>query len=134
MMKAGGSSSGQGGTQNAPEGRIRDLLAQGRWRKARDEIKPLCKTNRDRYLPLLIEANVGLAREMLEKRLTSEARQVVAYLKTIAPRETWQTLEAEIALKFADSSAVLAACFPSSGDGSGTISESQRQRALDRVV
>lgn len=65
------------------ERRIRELLKEGRWRKARDEIKPLLKAERVRFLPLLFEANVGLAREMIGKGLISEARQVVAYLKRI---------------------------------------------------
>ncbi|MGH7967432.1 MAG: hypothetical protein ACREIC_01760, partial [Limisphaerales bacterium] len=54
----------------AAEQRGREFLAQGRWRKARDEFKPLVKADRARYLPLLIEANVGLVREMISKGQT----------------------------------------------------------------
>lgn len=72
-------------------------LAEGRWRKARDLAKELCKKDRARYLPLLIEANVGLARELLGKGLPKDAETVVAYLKTIAPAEVVAALEKELA-------------------------------------
>jgi tetratricopeptide (TPR) repeat protein len=72
-------------------------LAEGRWRKARDLAKDLCKKDRVRYLPLLIEANVGLARELLGKGLVKDAETVVAYLKTIAPAEVVAALEKELA-------------------------------------
>ena len=55
------------------EKQAREYLAAGRWRKARDEFKVLVKKDRVRFLPLLIEANMGLAREMLGKGLVSEA-------------------------------------------------------------
>ena len=74
----------------------REYLAQGRFRKARDEFKVLCKADRPRFLPLLIEANLGLAREMLGKGMVAEAQQVVAYLKTIASREQVFALELEV--------------------------------------
>ncbi|MEI7924470.1 MAG: hypothetical protein WCJ40_21390, partial [Planctomycetota bacterium] len=74
----------------------RDLLASGRFRKARDEFKVLCKADRQKYLPLLVEANVGLAREMLGKNMVEEARQVLVYLKTIARPEQLRVLELEL--------------------------------------
>ena len=84
------------------EARARDFLAQGRWRKARDEFKVICKIDRAKYLPLLIQANVGLTREMLAKGLVSEAQPVLAYLKTIAAPAELQPLKLEFALKSGD--------------------------------
>ena len=54
---------------------------QARFRSSGDVEK---MKDRAKFLPLLVEANVGLARAMLTKRLVSEAQQVVAYLKTSA--------------------------------------------------
>ncbi|CAN5412333.1 hypothetical protein BH09GEM1_BH09GEM1_46080 [soil metagenome] len=71
-------------------------LAAGRWRKARDAFKELLKRDRATFQPLLVEANVGLARSMLAKELISDARQVLTYLRTIAPPATIAALEAEI--------------------------------------
>jgi hypothetical protein len=71
-------------------------VREGRWRKARDAAKDLCKKDRPRYLPLLIEANVGLFREMLGKGLAKDASSVVDYLVTIAPAERIVALRSEL--------------------------------------
>jgi hypothetical protein len=118
----------------AEERRIRELLSQARWRKARDGAKPLAKLDRARYLPLLIEANAGLAREMIVKGLNSEARQVVAYLKTIAPKEVWQSLEAEIAVASNDFSGVASHSMRLLAQADPTISESEQRRLADQLV
>ncbi len=68
-------------------------LAGAKWRKARDLAKELCKQDKPRYLPLVIAANEGLAREMLGKGQVKEAAEVIAYLKTIAPPELIQSLQ-----------------------------------------
>ncbi|HEY5892125.1 MAG TPA: hypothetical protein VIT91_02745 [Chthoniobacterales bacterium] len=78
------------------EQRARDFLVQGRWRKARDEFKVLCKQDRATFLPLLIEANIGLARELTGKGQVAEAQQVLAYLRTIASPERLRAIEIEI--------------------------------------
>lgn len=62
-----------------------EFLRSGKFRKARDAFKSLNKSQSARALPLLIEANLGLANEMISKGMVSEADQVMAYLKTIAP-------------------------------------------------
>lgn len=69
-----------------------EFLRNGKFRKARDAFKSLNKTQPSRALPLLIEANLGLANEMMSKGLVSEANQVLAYLKTIAPATSSLTL------------------------------------------
>ena len=80
----------------------RKHLDAKRFRKARDTFKQLCKRDRTRYLPLLVEANMGLAREMLRKGQVSEAEQVITYLKTIAAPSVLAQLEAEIAVHQGD--------------------------------
>ncbi len=69
-----------------------EFLQNGKFRKARDAFKSLHKSQPSRALPLLIEANLGLANEMISKGLVSEANQVLAYLKTIAPATSNLTL------------------------------------------
>lgn len=80
----------------AAEERVRDHLAHGHWRAARDEAKPLVKQDRGRFLPLLLKANIGLANEMLRKGQVAEARQVMAYLATMAPADELRALELEL--------------------------------------
>lgn len=76
---------------------VLEWMRDGRWRKARDAAKDLCKRDRAKYLPLLVESNVGLVREMLGKGLVKEAGTVVDYLQTLAPAELIATLRAEMA-------------------------------------
>jgi hypothetical protein len=71
-------------------------LGKEKWRNARDLAKDLCKKDRARYLPLLIEANAGLAQDLISRGLISDARTVVDYLKTIAPPDLAAALEAEL--------------------------------------
>ncbi len=71
-------------------------MCEGRWRKARDAAKSLCKKDRGRYLNLLIEANLGLAREMHAKGLSKDAGTVADYLETIAPPEITAALRREL--------------------------------------
>ncbi|MEO7083158.1 MAG: hypothetical protein ABI442_21670, partial [Gemmatimonadaceae bacterium] len=88
------------GANDEFEAKARADFAAGRWRKARDAFKQLCKSDRGTFLPLLIDANMGLARDMLAKGRLSDARQVFAYLKTLAPpsvvAELHRSIEASI--------------------------------------
>jgi tetratricopeptide (TPR) repeat protein len=119
---------------NPIEARARDFLAQGRYRKARDDFKMLCRSDRAKYLPLLVQANVGLAREMLAKGLVSEAEQVVAYLKTIAPAAELHGLELELANKTGRLEARFSDFVPLLLDNKAMLSESDRHRLVDQVV
>ncbi len=113
------------------EGRAREYLASGRFRKARDEIKPLVKIDRARYLPLLIEANKGLVREMLAKGQVSEAQQVIAYMKTIASPAEVCALELESSAKSDDPQTVVSKALPLLTDA---LAEPEKRRLADRLV
>jgi hypothetical protein len=115
---------------SAEEQKIRELLSQARWRKARDEAKPLAKLDRARYLPLLIEANVGMAREMLAKGQASMARQVISYLKTIAPKEVCQALEAGVAEASNDFSGIASHNIRLLSQAGSTISEDEQRSTV----
>ncbi len=83
--------------QDPAAAQVLDWMRDGRWRKARDAAKDLWKRDRARYLPLLVESNVGLVREMLGKGLVKEAGTVVDYLQTLASAAQIATLRAEMA-------------------------------------
>jgi len=72
------------------------FMRDAKWRKARDAAKALTKQDRPRYLPLLVEANAGLAREMIAKGLIKDAVTVIDYLATIAPAEMVAKLRQEL--------------------------------------
>jgi tetratricopeptide (TPR) repeat protein len=73
-------------------------MQAGRFRKARDLYKTLCKEDRVKFLPGLIEANRSLAVQLMEKGQGPEAQQVIAYLKTIVPASELTALELEAAV------------------------------------
>lgn len=84
------------------ERQARNDLDAGRFRKARDAYKILCKQDREKNLPGLIEANRRLAEQLTENGLFSEAEQVLAYLKTISPSSTLLGVDVVFALKKRD--------------------------------
>ncbi len=107
-------------------------LAAERWRKARDAFKELCKRDRVKFQPSLVEANVGLARSMLHKRLVADAQQVLEYLKTIASPETIAALESEIAT--ASVGASKPASDPVALLADGLLPPNDRCRMADQLV
>ncbi len=107
-------------------------LAAGRWRKARDAFKELCKGDRATFQPLLVEANVGLARAMLAKGLISDARQVLSYLRRIASPATITALDAEIAACAAKSPS--AAPDPVALLADGALAPDEQRRVADQLV
>jgi tetratricopeptide (TPR) repeat protein len=118
----------------AAEQRTREYLAQSKWRKAREQVKPLVKLDRAQFLPMLIEANMGLAREMVAKGHVAEARQVLAYLATIAPREQLVGLEVDILGRSDDSKDFLGKFATVLISPAGNLAEAERVRLADQVV
>ena len=118
----------------AAEQRTREYLAQSKWRKAREQVKPLVKLDRARFLPLLIAANMGLARELVAKGQVAEAQQVLAYLTTITPREQLVGLEVEILSRSDDSKDFLGKFATVLMAPAGNLVEAERVRLADQVV
>ncbi|MSU62591.1 MAG: hypothetical protein EXS31_09365 [Pedosphaera sp.] len=116
------------------EKQAREFLAARRWRKAREELKVLVKKDRAKFLPLLIEANVGLAREMISKGLVSEAQQVFAYLKTIAPPAILKGLELELAAKSGSAPGLETQVVELLAAGGSTFTPSEKLRWADQLV
>jgi len=113
---------------------MRELLAQGKWRQARDELKSLVKLDRARFLPLLIDANLGLGRKMLAGGQMAEARQVANYLATIAPAGRLRAFELELAGKSAASEESLPAFIAALTDPGVVLSAEERVRFADAAV
>ena len=77
-------------------------MAAGRFRKARDHYKELCRIDKARYLPQLVEANRSLVTQLMQKEQVSEAEQVLVYLRTITPPDQLLELDLEFTLKSQD--------------------------------
>ena len=108
------------------------FLRAGKFRKALDAFKALHKSHPSRALPLLIEANLGLANEMIAKGLVSEANQVIAYLKTIAPASANLSL---VTAKPADPGDPWAGVVPLAAQRlASTTQPESRIRAADEII
>ncbi len=114
--------------------KAREHLAARRFRKARDDFKVLCKKDRATYLPLLIEANTGLAEEMLSKGLISEAQQVVAYLKTVASAELLAAIDLKLAAKSGKMDQIPSAAIALLAGASSKLSSEDKIRWADQLV
>ena len=77
---------------------LRDM-ARERFRDARETYKLLCKHDREKYLPGLIDANQGLMEQLLERGQTAEASHVLEALKLIAPASSIAAMKIVAALK-----------------------------------
>ena len=77
---------------------------------------------------------MGLAREMVSKGHIPEARQVLAYLATIAPREQLVGLEVDILGRSDDSKDFLGKFATVLIAPAGNLAEVERVRLADQVV
>lgn len=120
----------------AAEQRIRAALAQQKWRQARNDLKSLVKTDPARFLPLLIEANLGLAHQMLADGQIAQARQVREYLATIASAEQVRTIDAQLAARSGGSGGAEPAvgALAALADPVAPLPEAQRIQHADRIV
>jgi hypothetical protein len=129
-----------GPSQNIPplvataEERMRALLAQEKWRQARDELKPLVKVDRVRFLPLLVQANLGLARKMLAGGQAAEARQVVNYLATLVSAEQLRAIELELTVKTGAPEQSISKFVAALTEARDALSEAECVRLADWVV
>src|ERR1700722_4675225 len=116
------------------EKRAREDMAAGRYRKARVAFKILCKQDRERNLPGPVEANRRLAEQLMENGRTSEAEQVLAYLKIIAPVSSILATDVSLALKTHDWQKALDGALRLSKDTATTHHERDRAAVADALV
>jgi hypothetical protein len=121
-------------TSEQLEGQARADMAAGRFRKARDAYKILCKQDREKNLPGLIEANRRLAEQLMGNGLVSEAEQVLAYLKTIAPSSSILATDVCVALKKQDWQTALDGAFRLWKEMSAADDERDRAAVADALV
>jgi tetratricopeptide (TPR) repeat protein len=118
----------------AGEQRAREFLAQKQWRKARDELKPLTKIDRPRFLPLLIKANIGLSREMMAKGQVAEAQQVLSYLATIATSDQLRAVDLEMTSQMEPTAGSADKLAGELAAANATRTESEKLRLADKLV
>lgn len=112
----------------------REHLAAGKFRKARDAAKILFKHDPDTGRPLLVEANLRLAEEMLANGQNSEAHTVIEYLRTIATPDEMAGLTRKSAATAGDWKSVAAGALEALIAAGETVDEADRNRWADEIV
>ena len=72
--------------------------AQRNFRRAKEWLKELCKRNKEKYLPQLIDCYNGLARQMMEKGQMSEAKTVLDQIRQLSGDKGGIDPQAEVLL------------------------------------
>ena len=84
------------------EQQARDDLAKGRFRQAKDGFKELCKLDKEKYLPELLECYNGLANQMIQNGQLSDAAQIIDNIKALTGDKNEGALDMLIAMKKKD--------------------------------
>lgn len=61
----------------------RNNLAKGKFRLAKDGFNDLCKIDKEKYLPELLEYYYGMANEMIQNGQLSDAAQIANNIKAL---------------------------------------------------
>jgi len=77
-------------------------LARQNYRRAKEWLKELCKRNKDRYLPRLIECYNRLAVQMLENGQTADAKIIFDHIRFLAGDKVDPYAEAQLATRSDD--------------------------------
>lgn len=108
------------------EQQAKDDLAKGKFRQAKDGFKELCKIDKEKYLPELLQCYYGLANQMIQNGQLSDAVQVIDNIKALTGDKNEGSLDILIAIKKKDYDAVagIYANLLSRGKDISTIQES----------
>ena len=90
---------------SALEHKAHEGLAAKKFRIAKNYYKALCEHDREKYFPLLIEAYLGLALQMIDQGQINEAKVVLKLLKKLTDSCESKYLEMILAMKEKDYSA-----------------------------
>jgi len=84
------------------EKEARDNLASGKFRQAKDDFKELCKHDKEKYLPGLLECYQGMANQMIQNGQLSDAVQIVDNIKALTGDRSEGALDILISIKKKD--------------------------------
>ncbi len=84
------------------EKEARDNLAQGKFRQAKDNFKELCKREKEKYLPELLECYHGMANQMIQNGQLSDAVQIIENIRELTGDRSEGALDILISIKKKD--------------------------------
>ena len=83
----------------------RELLAKGKFRQAKDAFKDLCKIDKAKYLPELLQSYHGLANQMIQNGQPADAAKIIENIKALSSEKGGSgevSLEIAVAMKKKD--------------------------------
>ncbi len=99
--------------QETLEIQARELLAKGKFRQAKDAFKDLCKIDKAKYLPELLQSYHGLANQMIQNGQAADAAKIIENIKALSSGGDGGgevSLEIAIAMKKKDYEAIARVC------------------------
>ncbi len=109
-------------------------LARQNYRRAKEWLKELCKRSKEKYLPQLIECYNGLARQMLGKGQTAEAKTIFDHIRFLAGDKVDPYAEAQLATMSEDYLAAVEALIKGHGNGNKHLSTEEGGIMADALV
>ena len=109
-------------------------LARQNYRRAKEWLKELCKRNKDRYLPRLIECYNGLAVQMLENSQTADAKIIFDHIRFLAGDKVDPYAEAQLATRSEDYLTAAKVLVRQYGDGNKHLSPEDSRVMADALV
>ena len=76
----------------------RELLARGKFRQAKDAFKDLCKIDKVKYLPELLQSYQGLANQMIQNGQAADAEKIIENIKALSSGGGGGEVSLEIAI------------------------------------
>jgi hypothetical protein len=109
-------------------------LDRQNYRRAKEWLKELCKRNKSKYLPQLIECYNGLAKQMLEKGQTADAKTIFDQIRFLAGDKVDPNAEAQLAIRSEDYLAAAEVLIRQCGDGHKPLSTKDGRTMADALV
>ena len=109
-------------------------LARRNYRRAKEWLKELCKRNKGQYLPQLIECYNGLARQMLEKGQTADAKTIFDHIRFLAGDKVDPNAEAQLATRSEDYLAAAKVLIRQYGNGNKPLNTEDGRGMADALV
>jgi len=121
-------------TTEVLEQKTKSDLARLNYRRAKEWLKELCKRSKEQYLPQLIECYNGLAKQMLEKGQTAEAKIIFDHIRFLAGDKVDPFAEAQLATRSGDYLAAAEVLIRRYGDGNKPLNTEDGRGMADALV
>ncbi|MDO8721430.1 MAG: hypothetical protein Q7J31_04290 [Syntrophales bacterium] len=121
-------------TTEVLEQKAQSDLDRQNYRRAKEWLKELCKRNKSHYLPQLTACYNGLAKQMLEKGQTVDAKNIFDHIRFLAGDKVDPHAEAQLATRSENYSAAAEIMIRRYGDGNKPLTTEDGRVIADTLV